>query len=439
MIKGLLSVQELSLCLKQLIRDAFPIVAVYGEISNLRRMKDVLFFTLKDAYSQISVIVFKEEVCRFSQLLQEGQSFVIEGRIDLYVASGRYQIIAKNIRKIGQGILQQQFESLKSKLKQEGLFDLERKKSIPLLPKTIGVVTSLEAAALQDFLHILERKMWKGCVLVSPALVQGCSAPASLMKALKKIQKENVDVMVLIRGGGSFEDLNCFNDERLIRTLSQRNLPIITGIGHETDITLCDFIADFRAETPTAAAEYIANHYQVCCQRLEKQKLQFTHAFDLHYHVKQQRFMNVSKTLSAVSLHRNLFAFSEKLNHQKRVLNDVYCLYLKRNSQKVEFLRRRLGSIDILQRIKQTYQILKKQTDFIKKGIYDKKRTCLHWVNRLQSLSLERQLQRGFLVPMRSNGKGLARIEHQDFGKNRVLLSSIGKLNVKILNKCDEN
>ena len=261
-VKGLLSVQELSVCLKQLIKDSFPFVAVYGEISNLRNSNGITYFTLKDNASQIPVVLFKMEALNVKSALKKGEAIIVEGRIDLYIASGRYQIIARNIRQLGVGVLQQKFEALKEKLLQEGLFSAENKQKIPYLPRHIGLITSSEAAALQDFLRIIKRKHWQGRITLAPSLVQGNMAPQSIQKAFNRLNKlPTIDLIVIIRGGGSFEDLNCFNDEALIRFLAKRTKTLMTGIGHEVDHTLCDFVADLRAETPTAAAEIIANHY----------------------------------------------------------------------------------------------------------------------------------------------------------------------------------
>ena len=256
-IKGLISVQELSLYLKQLVKESFPFVAVYGEISNLRKVGRITYFTLKDDASRISVVVFDN----LEQPIKEGLSVVVEGRIDVYIVTGSYQIIARKIKHLGMGVLQQKFELLKEKLHAEGLF--ARKLSIPTLPKHIGVITSPEAAAWQDFLRILKRKDWYGKLTLAPALVQGQSAPKSIEKAFKSLSQDaSIELIVLIRGGGSFEDLNCFNDEHLVRVLSNRKTPLLTGIGHEINTTLCDFVADLRAETPTAAAEIVVNHFQ---------------------------------------------------------------------------------------------------------------------------------------------------------------------------------
>lgn len=297
LIKGLISVQELSACLKQLVRDAFPFVAVYGEISNLRKVGRTTYFTLKDDASRISVVVFDN----LEQPIQEGQSVIVEGRVDVYIVTGSYQIIARKVKHLGIGVLQQKFELLKEKLREEGLFEPEKKLPVPTLPEHIGVITSLEAAALQDFLQILKRKDWRGRLTLAPALVQGQAAPQSIEKAFRTLSHDTtVDLIVLIRGGGSFEDLNCFNNEHLVRVLSNRKKPLLTGIGHEINTTLCDFVADLRAETPTAAAEIIAHHFQYAQEGFLQSAERLLQAFQSRLQYFQQSFALVQQKLQTL-------------------------------------------------------------------------------------------------------------------------------------------
>lgn len=321
LIKGLLSVQELSVCLKQLVKDAFPFVAVYGEISNLRRVGRTTYFTLKDDASRISVVVFDN----LEQPIQEGQSVIVEGRVDVYIVTGSYQIIARRIKHLGIGVLQQKFELLKEKLRAEGLFAPEKKLPIPVLPEHIGVITSPEAAALQDFLRILNRKDWRGRLTLAPALVQGQAAPRSIERAFKVLSNDTtVDLIVLIRGGGSFEDLNCFNDEHLVRVLSRRKKPLLTGIGHEINTTLCDFVADLRAETPTAAAEIIAHQFQYAQERFSQSAERLLHSFQSCLQYFQQSFALVQQKLQALHPALPFQIQCEKLSQVKQRLKTIF-------------------------------------------------------------------------------------------------------------------
>lgn len=317
-IKGLISVQELSICLKQLVKDAFPFVTVYGEISNLRRVGKITYFTLKDEASRISVVTFNA----LDSSIQEGLSVVVEGRVDVYIVAGSYQIIARTIKHLGLGVLQQKFELLKEKLHAEGLFAADKKLPIPILPKHIGIITSSEAAALQDFLQILKRKKWYGRWTLAPALVQGTAAPRSIEKAFETLSKDpTIDLIILIRGGGSFEDLNCFNDEHLVRVLSHRKKPLLTGIGHEINTTLCDFVADLRAETPTAAAEIVVYQFQRAQESYLQVKAQLNQAAQLLLQHFLQSFAQLQQKFLALNPATAFGIYQEKwLQLQQRMI-----------------------------------------------------------------------------------------------------------------------
>jgi len=408
-IKGALSVGELSLCLRQLVRDAFPFVAVYGEISNLRTVKGITWFTLKDAASQIPVVLFQTDSASLQQPLENGQSVLVEGRIDVYVASGRYQLVAKKIRKLGVGELQRQFEVLKEKLRNEGLFSPEKKLPFPALPKHIGIITSPEAAALQDFLQILRRKNWKGSLLLSPSLVQGNGAPSAIMKAFRRLQQRpEIELIVLIRGGGSFEDLNCFNHEGLVRFLAQRRKPLLTGIGHETDYTLCDFVADRRAETPTAAAEILANAYQNALQQRQNNLQRLRRAFEFRYKSLRQRY-----GVAEISLNR--FCPSRLIEQQRQryfQLSKDFDNACRRQLQNKQYafdkICSRIQTVPLAFHIREHREKLKTATDRLQRCFrqtYELHTQRLEQLSqRLQAFSVERQLKRGFLIPLANDG-----------------------------------
>lgn len=408
-IKSVLSVGELSLCLRQLVRDAFPFVAVYGEISNLRTAKGITWFTLKDAVSQISVVLFQADHALLQQPLENGQSVLVEGRIDVYIASGRYQLVAKKIRKLGVGELQQQFEILKEKLRNEGLFSSEKKLPVPNLPKYIGIITSPEAAALQDFLQILRRKNWKGSLLLAPSLVQGNSAPPAIMKAFRRLQQRpEIELIVLIRGGGSFEDLNCFNHEGLVRFLAQRRKPLLTGIGHETDYTLCDFVADKRAETPTAAAEILANAYQNALQQRQNNLQRLRHAFAFRYQSFRRRY-----DIAEISLKR--FYPSRVIEQQRQrylQLTKDFENACRRQLQTKQYafdkIRSRIKAVPVAFRLREHQAKLKTTTERLQRCFQQTYQLRAQHIDqlsqRLRAFSVERQLKRGFLVPLANDG-----------------------------------
>jgi exodeoxyribonuclease VII large subunit len=231
-------------------------VWVQGEISNLGRpASGHIYFTLKDANASLRSVMWKGDARRMTLPLQNGMEIEAHGRIGVYEPQGQYQFYADIIRPVGEGALYQEFLRLKAMFEAEGLFDSERKKPIPEIPCQIGIVTSATGAALRDMLNTLRRRLPLMEVILAPSPVQGDEAPPKLVEALSALNRFQPDVILLARGGGSIEDLWAFNDERVARAVAASDVPIISGVGHETDFTLCDFVADLRAPTPTAAAE----------------------------------------------------------------------------------------------------------------------------------------------------------------------------------------
>ena len=238
----------------------FNPVAVRGEISGFTRASSGhCYFTLKDPQGQLRCAMFKRSAQMLNFAPKDGQTVEVFGRLGVYEPRGELQLVVESMRTTGQGTWFEQFLKLKVQLEAEGLFAAERKRPIPERPRAIGVVTSLGAAALHDVATALQRRVPHIPVVLSPALVQGADAPASLLQALQAVTAQpNIDVVLLVRGGGSLEDLWAFNDEELARAIVSCPVPVISGVGHETDFTIADFCADLRAPTPTAAAELCA-------------------------------------------------------------------------------------------------------------------------------------------------------------------------------------
>jgi len=229
---------------------------VDGEISNLSRpASGHIYFTLKDKNASIRCMIWKPDAIKLRVNLQDGMAVEAHGRITVYEPQGQYQLAINLVRPKGEGELFQEYLRLKAALEADGLFDLERKRPIPELPRKIGIVTSGSGAALRDMINTLRRRLPLVEVILAPSAVQGVDAPPALVRALQSLNRQLPDVILVARGGGSIEDLWAFNDERVVRAVVESNAPVISGVGHETDFTLCDFAADLRAPTPTAAAE----------------------------------------------------------------------------------------------------------------------------------------------------------------------------------------
>ena len=234
---------------------ALKVVYIKGEVSNARISKGHLYFVLKDEESEISAIIFSNVLRNTKYVPSDGAKVLICGSVTSYAKRGGYNLIVSSIQEFGQGLIYQQFLELKNKLENEGLFDISHKKKIPEYPESIGVVTSETGDALQDILSTIKRRFPIAKVFLYKALVQGVDAPLSLIQALMKLDNDHlVDVVIIARGGGSIEDLSCFNSEDLARTIYNLNTPIVSGVGHENDYTICDFVSDDRAPTPTGAA-----------------------------------------------------------------------------------------------------------------------------------------------------------------------------------------
>ena len=269
--KLVLTVTELTRHIKSLLEDYIGFVWVVGEVSNLRRpTSGHLYFTLKDAESQIAVVMFKNRNVRLRFRLEDGMAVIAGGLVSVYERRGNYQIIAEELEPRGVGALQLAFEQLKEKLQKEGLFDPEHKKPLPMLPQRIGIVTSPTGAAIRDILNVIQRRFSNVHVLIYPVLVQGEQAAGQIAQGIADVDRlANVDVIIVSRGGGSLEDLWAFNEETVARAIYECETPVISAVGHEIDFTIADFVSDVRAPTPSAAAELVVQERETLAEGIE--------------------------------------------------------------------------------------------------------------------------------------------------------------------------
>ncbi len=276
---------------------------VAGEISNLSRpVSGHVYFTLKDAAASLRCVIWKSNAWRVRFNLQNGLAVEAHGAVSVYERDGMYQLYVDTLRPAGEGRLFQEFLRLKAQLEADGLFDEQRKRHPPAFPRRIGVVTSATGAALQDILNTLGGRFPLAEVILAPTAVQGSEAPPQIVAALAALNRvKAADVIILARGGGSLEDLWCFNDERVVRAVVASQIPVITGIGHETDFTLADFAADVRAPTPTAAAVAATPHRDAVRQGLLELRARLENAWNLQHQTRQVQLSGLNSRLERSS------------------------------------------------------------------------------------------------------------------------------------------
>src|SRR5208283_880936 len=315
------SVRALVESVRGLVERQFSDCWVEGEISNLRSPDSGhLYFTLKEESAQIRVVMFRSSARLLRFRPENGLRATVRGRITVYEERGELQISAEFMEPKGAGALQLAFEQLKARLQAEGLFDASRKKPIPPLPQRIGVITSPQGAALRDILNILARRHHSANVLIYPAQVQGDSAPGEVMAGLRCFhqdlrRKGAVEVIIIARGGGSAEDLACFNHEGLARAVADSEIPVISAIGHETDFTIVDFVADLRAPTPSAAAELVIRSRQEIEEQVES----------LHQRLEKgmrYRLLRSRQDLTELSRHGAFVRMMDLIHRQQQRLDD---------------------------------------------------------------------------------------------------------------------
>ena len=269
--RDVLSVSQLNARARQSLEDVFPRIWVEGELSNLARPSSGhLYFSLKDDRAQIRCALFRQHASRLKVAMKDGLQVRARGRVSLYEGRGDYQLIVDSIEPAGDGALRQAFEALKAKLQAEGLFEQSRKRSLPAHPQRIGVITSASGAAVRDIISVFQRRAPFIELVIVPSAVQGREAAPQLVRALQQADRAGFDALIVSRGGGSLEDLWPFNEEMVARAIADCQTPTISAVGHETDISISDFVADVRAPTPSAAAELLSPDTQALLRQVEQ-------------------------------------------------------------------------------------------------------------------------------------------------------------------------
>ena len=363
------TVTSLTRHIRETLESDLPLqdVWVEGETSNVSRpASGHLYFTLKDDGASVRCVMWKSGVARLQITIQDGIAVAVHGRVGVYEVSGQYQLYADQLRPAGEGALFQEFLQLKARLEAEGLFASERKRFIPALPKRIGIVTSPTGAAIRDVLDTLGRRLPLAEAVVAPAQVQGEEAPGQLVAALEALNRLDPapDVILLVRGGGSIEDLWAFNDERLVRAVCASQVPIISGVGHETDFTLADFAADLRAPTPTAAAELATRTTTLdLAQGLQSLRLQLGSSMLTMVEQCRNAAGAAANDLRFNSPARRIQAGLQYLDDMARRVQLAQVHRLALASGEVQGLSKRLEALSPLQTLARGYSVVTRRSD----------------------------------------------------------------------------
>lgn len=371
-LPNILTVSELNSFIKVLIEDNFKFIHLIGEISNFKihTQSGHYYFTIKDESSQISAVMWKT---RNQQLLftpEDGMQVVVKGRVTVYPARGNYQVEVWEIKPQGAGELQYRFDQLKQKLFEEGLFDEEHKKPLPKFPENVVMITSRTGAVLQDFINITKRRYPLLNIFLYPVNVQGALAASSIIEALtdtenlvKSKKLPEIDMIIIARGGGSIEDLWSFNDEKLARTIFASKIPIISAVGHEVDFTICDFVADLRAPTPSAAAELITPDMRELIENLDK----FSYFCRSFVQTKLDGYRNSVREIEG-SYYFNrpkdlIYNFYQKLDDFSKGITSVTNSRVSGLKNEIKFYKKTLHHISPDNNLKKGYAIVRKKID----------------------------------------------------------------------------
>lgn len=322
---SIISVSQLNTYLKGIIdeNEVFSNLLVKGEISNLKyHPSGHIYFSLKDNESVIKCVMFNSYTNNLNFKLNEGDKIIVSGTLSVYLQGGTYQIYVKNIEKDGIGNLYLEYEKLKKKLENEGIFSMYHKKELPKYPFKIGVATSSSGAALRDIVSIIKRRWPLASIIVFPCLVQGNDADKSIIEALENSKKINIDVMIIGRGGGSIEDLWCFNSEKLAYYIYDYTIPIISAVGHETDFTICDFVCDKRAPTPSAAAELATPNIENVISDLDKCKLDLNKFITNIINNNKMLISSLSMSFNKESLFNLVNSKKDNIKNQLLIMNN---------------------------------------------------------------------------------------------------------------------
>ena len=443
----IISVGELNRSAKYLLEDAFTNIAVIGEISNMSRPSSGhIYFTLKDEDGAIGCAMWRSQASKLNFNPEDGDKCILKGQVSLYPATGRYQLMVKSIEQAGAGNLMHQFEKLKKKLESEGLFDQSKKLSIPQAPKHIGVITSSSTAAFQDIVSTIQRRAPFAQVSISPAVVQGDTAPNTIINSLNRIIKFNdhnqdnpIDLVLICRGGGSIEDLWCFNNENLAREIASFPIPTISGVGHEIDFTICDFVADMRAPTPTASAEIATEFNFQAKDKIINLYIDLGRTITNSILNKIQKIEYLKKNIRSPLM--ILREQNQKIDSYELQLKQNIKMLLAENKQALSLLRSRFKERSPNKYIQQLNTKIDNIKNLIKKEIKSSinRNTFLiqEYEKNLEILNPLSILERGYSIIQNKSGESIKSNQDVKVGETLTARLNKGFIDVEVKNKKD--
>lgn len=410
---AIFTVSRLNQTVRLLLEQEMGQVWISGEISNFSQpASGHWYFTLKDDAAQVRCAMFRNSNRRVTFRPQHGQQVLVRANITLYEPRGDYQIIVESMQPAGEGLLQQKFEQLKATLSAEGLFDQQFKKPLPSPARCVGVITSKTGAALHDILHVLKRRDPSLPVIIYPTAVQGDDAPGQIVRAIELANMRNeCDVLIVGRGGGSLEDLWSFNDERVARAIFASRIPVVSAVGHETDVTIADFVGDLRAPTPSAAAEMVSRNQQELVRQLQSAQQRLGMAMDYFLANRSRRFTHLHHRLQQQHPQLRLARQQTALERLQQRMNIAIDSQLKRSGQQQFRLLQRLNHQNPQPRIhraqSRVQQLEYRLADTIRARLSATRERFGNAVTHLEAVSPLSTLARGYSVTSSADGNVL--------------------------------
>ncbi|TNK23711.1 exodeoxyribonuclease VII large subunit [Escherichia coli] len=419
---AIFTVSRLNQTVRLLLEHEMGQVWISGEISNFTQpASGHWYFTLKDDTAQVRCAMFRNSNRRVTFRPQHGQQVLVRANITLYEPRGDYQIIVESMQPAGEGLLQQKYEQLKAKLQAEGLFELQYKKSLPSPAHCVGVITSKTGAALHDILHVLKRRDPSLPVIIYPTAVQGDDAPGQIVRAIELANLRNeCDVLIVGRGGGSLEDLWSFNDERVAREIFASRIPVVSAVGHETDVTIADFIADLRAPTPSAAAEMVSRNQQELLRQIQSVQQRLGMAMDYFLANRTRRFTLLHHRLQQQHPQLRLARQQTALERLQQRMNLAIDSQIKRTNKRQVRLLQRLNQQNPQPRIHRVQSRIQHLEHRLAEHVHSRlsamRERFGNAVTHLEAVSPLSTLARGYSVTTVTDGKVLKKVKQVKTG-----------------------